>query len=149
MDDDEQHQEVRHQEVVGPVEGDGPEPEAIDPTKQERRPKRKVAAILGEAQIAETEKGATDPKVIAATLLIRTLSNFRGAIVLAREGRVNPWLMANHPVMNPPPPEGYMWSLPLLYAVFFVVVAVLYVPCRWFAAVNPLSPKTSRPPSGR
>jgi hypothetical protein len=44
--------------------------------------------ILGEAQIAETEKGATDPKVIAATLLIRTLSNFRGAIVLASEGRV-------------------------------------------------------------
>jgi hypothetical protein len=45
-------------------------------------------SILGEAEIAETEKGAADPKVVAATLLIRTLSNFRGALVLAREGRV-------------------------------------------------------------
>ncbi len=35
-------------------------------------------SILGEAQITETEKGAADPRVVAATLLIRTLSNFRG-----------------------------------------------------------------------
>jgi hypothetical protein len=45
-------------------------------------------SILSEAQITETEKGAADPKVVAATLLIRTLSNFRGAMALAREGRV-------------------------------------------------------------
>jgi uncharacterized membrane protein len=59
---------------------------------------------------------------------------------LMREGRVDPWLFANHPMMNPPPPEGYTWRLALLYAVFFVVVAVLYVPCRWYArrkATNP------------
>ncbi len=68
-------------------------------------------------------------------------------VSLVREGRVNSWLMANHPVMVPPAPEGYMWSLSLLYAVFFVAVAVffiavavffvavavLYVPCRWYA----------------
>jgi len=53
-------------------------------------------------------------------------------ISLVREGRVNPWLFANHPVMNPPAPEGYMWRLSLLYAVFIVVVAVLYFPSRWY-----------------
>jgi uncharacterized membrane protein len=61
-------------------------------------------------------------------------------VSLAREGRVDPWLFANHPMMNPPPPEGYTWSLALLYAVFFVVVAVLYLPCRRYArrkATNP------------
>jgi len=61
-------------------------------------------------------------------------------VSLVREGRVNPWLFANHPMMNPPPPEGYTWSLALLYGVFLVVVAVLYVPCRWYArrkATNP------------
>jgi hypothetical protein len=61
-------------------------------------------------------------------------------VSLAREGRVNPWLFANHPMMNPPPPEGYILSLALLYAVFVVVVALLYVPCRWYArrkAQNP------------
>ena len=67
--------------------------------------------------------------------------HFAAVIVsLVREGRIDPWLFANHPMMVPPPPEGYVWSLPLLYAVFFVVVAVLYVPCRWYArrkATNP------------
>jgi len=57
-------------------------------------------------------------------------------VSLAREGRINPWLFANHPMANPPPPEGYTWSLGLLYLVFFVVVAALYVPCRWFAHVK-------------
>jgi hypothetical protein len=61
-------------------------------------------------------------------------------VSLVREGRVEPWLFANHPTMVPPAPEGYMWSLPLLYAVFIVAVAVLYIPCRWYArrkAINP------------
>jgi len=61
-------------------------------------------------------------------------------VSLVREGKVEPWLFANHPAMVPPAPEGYMWNLPLLYAVFVVVVAVLYVPCRWYArrkAINP------------
>ena len=67
--------------------------------------------------------------------------HFAAVIVsLAREGRVNPWLFANHPMMNPPPPEGYTWKLWLLYAVFIVVVGLLYFPCRWYArrkATNP------------
>ncbi len=54
-------------------------------------------------------------------------------VSLAREGAVNPWLFANHPVGPPPVPEGYRWSLGLLYLVFVVAVALLYVPCRWDA----------------
>ena len=54
-------------------------------------------------------------------------------VSVVREGRVNPWLFANHPMMNPPPPPGYMWSLPLLYLVFAIVIALLFLPCRWYA----------------
>jgi uncharacterized membrane protein len=57
-------------------------------------------------------------------------------VSLIREGRVNPWLFGNHPMMPPPLPPGYMWSLPLLYVVFAIVIAVLYVPCAWFARVK-------------
>jgi uncharacterized membrane protein len=57
-------------------------------------------------------------------------------VSVVREGRVNPWLFANHPMMNPPPPPGYMWSLPLLYLVFAIVIALLFLPCRWYANVR-------------
>jgi uncharacterized membrane protein len=57
-------------------------------------------------------------------------------VSLVRSGSVNPWLFANHPMMNPPPPPGYMWGLPLLYLVTAIVVAALYVPCRRFAALK-------------
>ncbi|HEX7680275.1 MAG TPA: heparan-alpha-glucosaminide N-acetyltransferase domain-containing protein [Thermoanaerobaculia bacterium] len=57
-------------------------------------------------------------------------------VSLAREGRVNPWLFENHPMMPPPVPDGYAWPLPLLYLVFVGVIAILYVPCRWFARVK-------------
>jgi uncharacterized membrane protein len=57
-------------------------------------------------------------------------------VSIVREGRVNPWLFANHPMMNPPPPPGYMWSLPLLYLVFAIVIALLFLPCRWYANVR-------------
>jgi uncharacterized membrane protein len=33
-------------------------------------------------------------------------------------------------------PEAQRWGLPLLYLVFATVVAVLYVPCRWFSGVK-------------
>jgi uncharacterized membrane protein len=62
------------------------------------------------------------------------------AVSLVREGRVNPWLFGNHPYMPPELPEGYMWSLPLLYLVTVIVVALLYIPCRWFAAVKERRP---------
>jgi len=50
-----------------------------------------------------------------------------------RRGAVSPWLFANHPMGSPEPPEGYVWSLGLLYAVWVVAIALLYFPCRWFA----------------
>ncbi len=62
-------------------------------------------------------------------------------VSLAREGRINPWLFANHPMMNPPPPDGYTWRLSLLYAVFVVVIAVLYWPCRWYARRKATDPR--------
>jgi uncharacterized membrane protein len=57
-------------------------------------------------------------------------------VSLAREGRVDPWLFANHPMNPGPAPAGYVWSLPLLYLVFALCVAALYVPCRWYARLK-------------
>jgi len=53
-----------------------------------------------------------------------------------RLGSVSPWLFANHPMGSPPAPEGYAWSLPLLYLVWAAAMAVLYVACRWFGGVK-------------
>jgi uncharacterized membrane protein len=50
-----------------------------------------------------------------------------------RMGAVSPWLYANHPMGNPPPPDGYAWGLGLLYTVWAVTVILLYFACRWFA----------------
>lgn len=50
-----------------------------------------------------------------------------------RLGAVSPWLFTNHPMGNPPAPDGYTWSLPLLYVVWAVAIVILYSPCRWFA----------------
>jgi len=59
--------------------------------------------------------------------------HFAAVIVsLIREGRIDGWLFDNHPMMNAPPPQGYMWSLGLLYLVLVVVVIVLYFPSRWY-----------------
>ena len=53
-----------------------------------------------------------------------------------RLGEVSWWLFTNHPTGNPPPPDGYTLSLPLLYLVWAIAVAILYVACRWFAALK-------------
>jgi uncharacterized membrane protein len=53
-----------------------------------------------------------------------------------RLGEVSPWLFTNHPMGNPPPPDGYAWSLGLLYVVWAVALVLLYVPCRWFAGLK-------------
>lgn len=57
-----------------------------------------------------------------------------------REGAVNPWLFANHPMGNPEPPDGYTWTLPLLYGVWAIAIAILYPACRWFANVKSTRP---------
>jgi uncharacterized membrane protein len=53
-----------------------------------------------------------------------------------RSGEVSPWLFENHPMGNPPPPDGYTWSLPLLYSVWAVTIVVLYFACRWFSGIK-------------
>ncbi len=60
------------------------------------------------------------------------------AIVVSkiRLGEVSFWLFTNHPMGNPPPPEGYMWSLSLLYLVWGIAVALLYIASRWFDRVK-------------
>ncbi len=50
-----------------------------------------------------------------------------------RLGFVSPWLFTNHPMGNPEPPDGYVWSLPLLYLIWAIAIVVLYFACRWFA----------------
>jgi uncharacterized membrane protein len=53
-----------------------------------------------------------------------------------RFGYVNPWLFTNHPMGNPRPPAGYTWNLWLLYLVWAIAIALLYFPCRRFAALK-------------
>jgi uncharacterized membrane protein len=50
-----------------------------------------------------------------------------------RMGTVVPWIFANHPMGSGRPPDGYRWSLGLLYLVWLVVVVLLYFACRWYA----------------
>ena len=53
-----------------------------------------------------------------------------------RLGFVSPWLFTNHPMGNPEPPEGYVWSLRLLYLIWAIAILLLYPACRWFAGVK-------------
>ena len=57
-------------------------------------------------------------------------------VSLVTMGSVSPWLFANHPMGNPPAPEGYTWSLGLLYLVWAAAIVLLYFPCRWFAELK-------------
>ena len=52
---------------------------------------------------------------------------------------VSPWLFTNHPMGNPEPPDGYIWSLALLYLVWAITIVILYFSCRWFARVKATS----------
>ena len=54
-------------------------------------------------------------------------------VSLARTGAVDPWLFADHPMAPPPPPAGYLWSLPLLYGVWAIAIVLLYFTSTWFA----------------
>ncbi len=58
------------------------------------------------------------------------------AVSLIRLGTVSPWLFTNHPMANPPAPEGYTWSLGLLYLVWAAAILLLYFPCRWYASLK-------------
>lgn len=47
-------------------------------------------------------------------------------------GEVSAWLFTNHPMGNPPPPDGYTWGLGTLYAVWGVAIVILHYVCRLF-----------------
>ena len=53
---------------------------------------------------------------------------------LVRDGSVHAERFATAPFVSMPPEER--WALPLLYLVFVIVVAALYIPCRWYARVK-------------
>lgn len=63
------------------------------------------------------------PLIHALALVVSTI----------RMGTVDPWLFTNHPMGNPPAPDGYTWSLGLLYLVWAIAVVMLFFPCRWYA----------------
>jgi uncharacterized membrane protein len=56
------------------------------------------------------------------------------AVTFLREGKVHPEWYASAPFASVPP--DHRWGLPLLYLVYVIVIAALYVPCRWFADVK-------------
>jgi hypothetical protein len=51
-----------------------------------------------------------------------------------RDGVIHPEWFAIAPFAQVPPSQR--WSLSLLYLVFVMVIALLYVPCRWYATVK-------------
>lgn len=57
-------------------------------------------------------------------------------VSLARTGAVDPWLFQNHPMRVGPAPDGYQWSLWLLYLVTVIAVTILYFACRWYARMK-------------
>jgi uncharacterized membrane protein len=63
-------------------------------------------------------------------------------VSIIRTGDVTPWLFANHPMAVPPQPDGYRWSLPLLYLVWAVCISLLYPACRWYAAIKARHPRS-------
>jgi uncharacterized membrane protein len=54
-------------------------------------------------------------------------------ISVVRTPEATPWLFGDHPLLPGPPPDGYRWSLGLLYAVTALAVFLLYFPCRALA----------------
>lgn len=62
-------------------------------------------------------------------------------VSLIRSGAVIPQMVGNFPLNTPHMPDGYRWSLPLLYLVWaIVIVAILYPACRWYAARKARNP---------
>lgn len=54
-------------------------------------------------------------------------------ISLIAHGEVSSWLFTNHPMGNPPAPDGYRWALWQLYAVWAIAIVILYYASSWFA----------------
>jgi hypothetical protein len=65
--------------------------------------------------------------------LIHALAMFVSRL---RTGIVSPWLFADHPMGSGPAPDGYTWTLPLLYGIWVVAIVMLFFASRWFAALK-------------
>jgi uncharacterized membrane protein len=63
-------------------------------------------------------------------------------ISLVRTPAATWWLFENHPLRIPPAPEGYQYSLPMLYLVTALVTVALYYACRWYDVRKARPPRT-------
>jgi hypothetical protein len=63
-----------------------------------------------------------------------------GLAVLSGLARGFPVAWQFSPAALDTPPDGWSLSLPGIYVAWTVMVAVLYVPCRWFAGVKARNP---------
>jgi uncharacterized membrane protein len=57
-------------------------------------------------------------------------------VSLIRTGSADPWLFTNHPMAPGDLPQGYRWSLALLYLVWAIAIVLLYLPSRWYAELK-------------
>jgi uncharacterized membrane protein len=57
-------------------------------------------------------------------------------VSVIRTGSVTPALIGNFPLDPPQMPEGYRWSLWLLYLVWALCIVALYPACRWYAGLK-------------
>lgn len=55
---------------------------------------------------------------------------------LLRYGTVIPWISGNHPMAAPDPPDGYGYSLGVIWLMWALVVVMLYFPCARFAELK-------------
>ncbi len=92
--------------------------------EQARSPVARVLAVFGRVPL------------FFYLLHIPLIHVFAMIVSIIRLGEVSPWLFANHPMGNPAPPDGYTWSLPLLYGVWTTAVLLLYQPSRWFDEIK-------------
>jgi hypothetical protein len=58
------------------------------------------------------------------------------AVSAVRTPQATGWLFTNHPMAPPDPPEGYIWSLGLLYAIWILTAILLYFPCAWYSKLK-------------
>jgi uncharacterized membrane protein len=69
---------------------------------------------------------------VAHLLLLHTLAVVSAAAVLGDIA----WLFGGLPIGAEAKPEGYGLGLPGVYLLWILVVAALYLPCRWFAKLK-------------
>ena len=62
-------------------------------------------------------------------------------VSLVRTGVITPWLFGNFPLRPSEQPDGYQWSLWMLYLVWAIVLPLLYLGCRWYARVKAQNPR--------